>query len=64
MSAAPPQEKPSVVQVVKDGDGWRLLRDGRPYFIKGAGGDGDRKALAASLPNAYGQYLRELLAHS
>ena len=27
------------VEVVKAGDGWQLNRDGKPFFIKGAGGD-------------------------
>ncbi len=26
------------VQIVRNGDGYRLLRDGQPYFIKGGGG--------------------------
>src|SRR5450432_799797 len=29
----------------KDGK-WELLRDGKPYFIKGAGGDGPKQLLA------------------
>jgi hypothetical protein len=40
------EEKPSIVQLVKDGVNWRLLRNGQPYFIKGAGGDGSRALLA------------------
>jgi hypothetical protein len=44
--AEPRQGKPTVVRVVKDKDGWQLLRDGEPYFIKGAGGDESRALLA------------------
>jgi hypothetical protein len=47
-----PAGKPSVVKVVKTAGGWQLLRDGKPYFIKGAGGDGSRKALAAAGGNS------------
>src|SRR6266511_521872 len=34
--------------IVRCSAGWRLLRDGKPYFIKGAGG-GASKALLAHL---------------
>ncbi len=30
--------KSSVAQVIEDGQGWSLLLNGKPYFIKGAGG--------------------------
>lgn len=43
---------PVRVQVVREGDGWRLLRDGRPYVIKGAGGGGSLELLAASGANS------------
>ncbi len=52
LSAAPPNGKPSVVKVVKTGDGWQLVRDGKPYFVKGAGGDGSRALLARSGGNS------------
>lgn len=32
-------DTPSVVTVVRHGDGWQLTRNGQPYLIKGAGGD-------------------------
>ncbi len=32
---------------------WQLLRDGQPYFIKGAGGDGPKDALAAAGGNTF-----------
>ena len=35
----------SVVKVVKQGDGWQLLRNGQPYVVKGVGGDADKKLL-------------------
>jgi hypothetical protein len=37
---------PVAVQVVKTADGNELRRDGKPYLIKGAGGDGPRDLLA------------------
>ncbi len=33
------------VRLVKQGSGYSLLRDGKPYFIKGAGGDGSKQLL-------------------
>jgi hypothetical protein len=50
--AAPPRGKPGIVQVVKNGDGWQLLRNGQLYFIKGAGGDGSRELLARAGGNS------------
>lgn len=41
-----PQTAVTPVKVVKAGDGWRLLRGGQPYFIKGAGGSASRALLA------------------
>ena len=35
-AAAADSGTPSVVRVVKQGAGWRLLRNGEPYFVKGA----------------------------
>ena len=44
--AAPVGEtQPSVVKVVKTSRGFQLLRNGRPYFVKGAGGDGSKALL-------------------
>ena len=45
--AAPLSIQPTPTKLVKKGDGFELLRDGKPYLIKGAGGDGDLKLLAA-----------------
>jgi hypothetical protein len=50
--AAPAKEKPAVVRVVKAGGGWQLLRNAKPYFIKGAGGDGSRALLARAGGNS------------
>jgi hypothetical protein len=41
-----PAKTPSIVQVVHDGPGWKLTRNGQPYFIRGVGGDGSKKLLA------------------
>jgi hypothetical protein len=37
---------PVRVEVVKTADGWQLLRGGKPYFIKGVGGDASKELLA------------------
>jgi hypothetical protein len=39
-------DTPLRVEIVKSADGWQLLRGGKPYFIKGAGGTASRQALA------------------
>jgi hypothetical protein len=40
--------------VVEIADGqWQLVRDGRPYFINGAGGDGPKDVLAAAGGNTF-----------
>ena len=41
------QDKPIRVQLVKKADGWQLLRGGKPYFVKGAGGTHSPPELAA-----------------
>jgi Glycosyl hydrolases family 2, TIM barrel domain len=38
---------PSVVKLVEQNGAFRLLRNGQPYFVKGAGGDGSRELLAS-----------------
>lgn len=38
--AASKASRPAVVKIVKTAAGYRLTRDGAPYFIKGGGGDG------------------------
>ena len=40
------------VRVVQTSAGWQLQRGGRPYFVKGAGGDGGREVLARSGGNS------------
>lgn len=43
---------PVRVEVKKEGEGYRLLRDGKPYFIKGAGGRDALDRLAAAGANS------------
>jgi hypothetical protein len=40
------------VELRKTGQGWQLLRDGKPYFIRGAGGDAPLEQLAAAGANS------------
>src|SRR4051812_14528975 len=42
---APAAKGPSVVRVEKTDGGFRLTRDGKPYFIRGAGGSASRPLL-------------------
>jgi hypothetical protein len=43
---------PIRVELVRTGDGWQLLRGGKPYFIRGAGGRASLEALAAAGGNS------------
>ena len=43
---------PVNVMVVRDGDGYKLLRDGQPFFIKGAGGTASKKVLREAGANS------------
>src|SRR5206468_191097 len=36
---------PVPTRLVREGDGFQLLRDGKPFFIKGAGGDASKQLL-------------------
>lgn len=46
--------QPIPVELVQNEDGtWQLLRGGKPYFVKGAGGDGSKELLAASGANTF-----------
>ena len=44
--ATRPAMTPVKVEVVRDGDGWAMLRDGEPYVVRGAGGEADLALLA------------------
>lgn len=44
---------PVVTKVDKSAAGYQLLRDGKPYFIQGAGGDGDKPFLKACGGNSF-----------
>jgi len=43
----------AVVKVDRSGDGWRLLVDGQPYVVKGAGGGGSKAELAKRGGNSF-----------
>ena len=45
-------DSPSVVKVVHDGPAWHLTVNGKPYFIKGAGGDASMVILNADGGNS------------
>ncbi len=49
---APQAKKAIPVTLEKTANGWRLLRDGKPFFIKGAGGAGNLDSLAAAGGNS------------
>src|SRR4051812_26366627 len=44
---------PVKVEVTKSAQGWQLLRDGKPYLIKGAGGGGPKELLAQLGGNSF-----------
>lgn len=44
---------PAHVKVIKMTSGYQLLVDGRPFLIKGAGGDGSKQLLAACGANSF-----------
>ncbi len=46
-------QKPVITKLVQNGDKWQLMRDGKPYFIKGAGGGGSKAALKAAGGNSF-----------
>ena len=47
------QAAPGETKLVKSGSDWQLMRDGRPYFIKGGGGGGPKDVLAQSGGNSF-----------
>jgi hypothetical protein len=46
-------DTPVRVEVVKTAGGWQLLRGGKPYFIKGVGGDASKEWLAQYGGNSF-----------
>lgn len=44
---------PIKVEVARKGEGWELLRGGKPYFIKGGGGGGSKPVLAECGGNSF-----------
>lgn len=43
---------PIKVELVQSGGKWQLMRGGKPFFIRGGGGDGDLKTLTAAGGNS------------
>lgn len=52
LGQAPEVHKPVPVRVERSGSGYTLLRGGKPYVIKGGGGDGSLKLLAEAGGNS------------
>lgn len=52
LTANAQSNKPVKVQVVKNLEGYKLLRDGKPYFVKGAGGTNRMEVLVESGGNS------------
>src|ERR1035438_5685981 len=55
-------DSPVRVEVVKTADGWQLLRGGKPYFIKGVGGDAPKQWLAQYGGNTFRTWGADRLA--
>ena len=52
-SPASAQAAPSGVTLTRTATGYKLLRGGKPYFVKGAGGDGSKSMLKAAGGNSW-----------
>jgi hypothetical protein len=52
LAAVPAQAGATKTEVVKTGSGFKLMRDGKEYVVKGAGGDGPLDVLAESGGNS------------
>src|SRR5712672_2200956 len=46
-------QDPVRVEIVKTSDGWQMLRGGKPYFIKGVGGDASKRLLVQYGGNSF-----------
>src|SRR5436190_23045717 len=53
MLAINSQAQPIRVELKRSNDGAQLFRDGKPYFIKGAGGGGSKELLAQLGGNSF-----------
>lgn len=62
VGSAAPADGPIHVAVVKAPEGWQMLRGGRPYFIKGAGGTASRQWLAQYGGNSFREWGADQLA--
>jgi len=52
-SAVADPESPSHVQLSRTDNGWTILREGQPFFVQGAGGDGSRTLLKECGGNSF-----------
>jgi hypothetical protein len=52
-STATADGRPVKVELRKTDHGWQLLRNGEPYFIRGAGGDGSKTLLVSLGANSF-----------
>ena len=43
---------PTLTKIAKSPEGWQLLRDGKPYYIKGVGGTGRMDELVTAGGNS------------
>ncbi len=53
LDSATTKAAPGMTRLTQNGGKWQLLRDGKPYFIKGVGGDGSKAALKAAGGNSF-----------
>src|ERR1051325_3160277 len=60
--SAAPVDDPIRVTVVKTTEGWQMLRGGKPYFIRGVGGEAPKPALVQFGGNSFRTWGADQLA--